>query len=196
MKCINFFIVFFLVGLVFPAMGQINSDMKMDTIYFLDGRSKLAMNLLQGTENVEDFRYIVSDDLNSTPELGRIEKSEVYYLYTGGKYQLINEKTPATEQKRLRDNLMSYNKQRKGGWAMIGIGVGLLAGSQIFAELQVKKFTDGNIDAVNEVPKIMSYSGYGFMLIGTVIHLNAGRFIKRGTVDITPAGVRLGIGIN
>jgi hypothetical protein len=196
MKVRKIFILLFLSGIGMSSMAQNYADVKNDTLYFLDGRKKMAVNLLQGTANEKDFRFVSMGSNGSAPEPGVVEKADVYYHYSNGRYHLINERTTETEQGRLQKNLMLYNKQRNAGLSFVLLGVGALTGSLVAGEIQFAKQKKGEALESENLPKIMQYSGYGLMLVGTVVQINAGRYIKRATVDIRPTGVRLGIGIN
>ncbi len=60
-------LVFFLLlmGLGVCANAQQFAALNHDTLYFLDGRKKMAVKLLEGTENDHDYRFVVPDRTGS-----------------------------------------------------------------------------------------------------------------------------------
>jgi hypothetical protein len=192
----NLVLLLLLMGLSIVTNAQNFSEiMKSDTLYFLDGRSKLAVNLQQGNDNEEYFSFIERGKAEYETKQIMVPKRDVHYLYSNSEYSLINAKTVETEQERLRKNLMLYNKQRNAGLAISLSGVGMLVGSMVVSEIQLSQIKKNQAVKSTTVNKFMNYGGYGMMLIGTIIQMDAGHFIHRSKVDITPVGVRLHIGI-
>jgi hypothetical protein len=184
-NCLLFIVMLF--GIIAFTQAQREVVVLNDTIYFLDGRKSMPTGIMQGWEDRDNFQTIRS----SVSEIVEISKSEVHYIYAGGQFHLINETTPLDDIQRLRKNLQRYQKQSNLGWSFVGGGAALLLIGQISAESQANKLIDGKIDEINDLPKFLSYAGYGFIAVGAVISIDAGKFLKRGTVDITPVGVRV-----
>lgn len=184
---ITLFIMFF--GLAAFSQTETTFIAPSDTIYFLDGQKKLITNVLQGWEDRESISTMYS----SPSHITEIPKSEVHYIYTGGQFHLINETSHFDDINRLRKNLQRYQQQTNLGWSFVGGGAGLLLIGAISSEVQANKLIDGKIDEINDLPKFLSYAGYGLIAAGAVISIDAGKFLKRGTIDITPVGVRVNL---
>jgi hypothetical protein len=180
-------ILILLLGTISFSQAQSEAVVLSDTIYFLDGRKSMPTNILQGWEDREHF----STKRSFESEIIIIPKSEVHYIFNNEQFHLINETSPHDDIQRLRKNLQRYQKQSNLGWSFVGGGAALLLIGQISAESQANKLIDGKIDEINDLPKFLSYAGYGFIAVGAVISIDAGKFLKRGTVDITPVGVRV-----
>lgn len=160
-------------------------------IYFLDGRKSLPTNILEGWENQDSITIRYSEYW----PIREIPKSEVHYIYYNGEYHLINEITYFQDMERVRRNLALYRKQANLGWISLGVGTGALLSSFTIIDVQAKKFEDGKItldeyDKNKEVAKVLTYAGYGLMILGVGIHIDAGKYLKRGNIDITPVGIR------
>ncbi len=71
-------------------------------------------------------------------------------------------------------------------------GVGLVLAGIIASEVQQNRFEDSlDPDEFNDLPKIMNYAGYSLMLVGGMIKIGSYKFLERGSVDITPVGLRV-----
>ncbi len=180
-------ILILIFGTISISQAQREAVVLSDTIYFLDGRKSMPTNILQGWED----RDYVSTKRLAESEIINVPKSDVHYIYADGQFHLINETSSHDDIQRLRKNLQRYQKQSNLGWSFVGGGAALLLIGQISAESQANKLMDGKIDEINDLPKFLSYAGYGFIAVGAVTSIDAGKFLKRGTVDITPVGVRV-----
>ncbi len=162
-----------------------------DTLYLLDGR-KIATNIME-FEETEHVAYGIWDsNLQRLTNIQYFDKSELHYIFTGNTYHLINEVSEQDNIERLRRNLLIYERRSRAGMATLTTGVSLLLASSILAEVQLNQYQESlNPDDLNDIPKYLNYGGLGLMLIGGIIKIGSYEFLERGSIDITPVGVRV-----
>lgn len=162
-----------------------------DTLYLLSGR-KISGNIME-FERRDFVAYGVWDTrLNELTNVQYLDKSKLHYIYTGGVYHLINEVTEQDNIDRLRRNMLIYERRSKAGMITLTTGVSLVLTGSILAEVQSNRFEESlDPDDLNDIPKYLNYAGYSFMLIGGIIKIASYEFLERGSIDITPVGVRV-----
>ncbi len=192
MKKIYIIISLLFCGMLLFSQNQDSLSTRNDKIYFLDSQKFLTTNILEGWEK----RDSITSKYSEWWPIREIPKSEVHYIYYKGEYHLINEITCFQDIERVRKNLSLYRKQTNLGWTSLGVGTGALLSSFILSDILEKKIKDGKItkdeyDDNRKVAKVLNYVGYGLMILGVGIHIDAGKYLKRGNIDITPVGVRV-----
>lgn len=153
-----------------------------DSIYLFSGEV-IPTNI---DSNWEDADFIMHrKDPNEL--FKRIEKEDTYYIYTDGEYHLITDIRADHELERLQNNLLEFNHQFRNGLLTLTVGTGMVLGSQLWIEQQA---SDGEI---TDGPKYLNYAGYGIMILGGIFQVGSIRFLERGSIDITPVGVKVNL---
>ncbi len=184
-KLFNMTIVFTftLMSLCFVSFGQTAQN---DTIYLFDG-NRIATSIFDGWEDSERIRHRIS---NRDPVVS-IAKSDVFYLYASGEYHQIN---VYDRHQQLRYNIQAFQREAQTGMMILGSGVGVVLLSKFMAEQQAKRYRESlNPDDISDFPAYLNYGGYAIMLTGSLITVSSFRFLDRGSVDITPVGVRINL---
>ncbi len=167
-------------------LASFGQTASMDTIYFSDGNI-IATKIFPGLEDSQRIFYQKSERHYLSSAL----KSDIYYIFTNGEYHLIGEYDPI---KQLKINLFKYKKQATIGVLFLGAGVATIFSGAILNEHQMNKNHDAfNTYSVHDIPKYLNYSGLGMMFIGCIVTYKSFKFLERGSVDITPFGVRVNI---
>ena len=163
-----------------------------DTIYFLDGsKSNVKIKEWEENEKIVTGRW---DDGQNKIVTREHDKSSIHYIYYDGEYHLVNDVSPEKNFARLQQNLLNYKQRSRSGMATLSWGVGLVLTGTIVAERQQSRFEDTlDPDELNDIPKHLNYAGYGLMLVGGVIKVRSYQFLERGSIDITPVGVKVNL---
>ncbi len=162
-----------------------------DTLYLLDG-SKLSVNIMEYDQTKHVAYGIWNSTLKRLTNIQQIDKTKLHYIYADNKFHLINDVTEQDDIDRLRRNLLIYERRSRAGMVTLTTGVSLLLASSILAEVQQNQYQEShNPDDLNDIPKYLNYGGLGLMLIGGIIKISSYEFLERGSIDITPVGVRV-----
>jgi len=163
-----------------------------DTIYFLDGsKSNVKIKEWEENEKIVTGRW---DDGQNKIVTREHDKSSIHYIYYDGEYHLITDTSPEINFARLQQNLLNYKQRSRSGMMTLSWGVGLVLTGTIVGEIQQSRFEDTlDPDELNDIPKYLNYAGYGLMLVGGVIKVRSYQFLERGSIDITPVGVKVNL---
>lgn len=193
-----------LISLSTLTYGQVDSRGQVsniiagsDTLYLLDGR-KIPANIME----FEETDYVAYGNWDSSlrrlTNIQYFDKSELHYIYAGSTYHLINEVSEQDNIDRLRRNLLIYERRSRAGMVTLTTGVSLVLAGSIWAEVQSNKIKEPqdlddirDLDDISNMPKYLNYGGLGLMLIGGMIKIGSYEFLERGSIDITPVGVRV-----
>jgi hypothetical protein len=165
-----------------------------DTLYLLDGR-KISGNIMEYDQTKHVAYGIWNSTLKRLTNIQQIDKSKLHYIYADKKFHLINDVTEKDDIDRLRRNLLIYERRSRAGMVALTSGVGLVLTSMIYSEIRLNRHNEPdaskNPEDLNDIPKYLNYSGYGLMLVGGIIKISSYEFLERGSIDITPVGVRV-----
>ncbi len=186
MKKQTFFKMSFAVTVMLISFNHLSygQTAQNDTIYLFDG-NKIATSIFEGWEDSDRIRHRIS---NRHP-VASFAKSNVFYIYASGEYHEIS---PYDRHEQLRLNINAFQRVAGTGMLILGTGAGVVLLGNLLAEQQANRFRNSlDPDEITDTPKYLIYGGYALMFTGSMITVGSFRFLDRGSIDISPVGVRV-----
>lgn len=182
----SFIVILLLIVLNHVSYGQTAQN---DTLYLFDGEI-IATSIFDGWETSDRIRHRIS---NRHP-VESVARSSVFYIYAAGKYHQIS---PYDRHEQLSLNMQAFQNEARTGMMLLGAGAGVVLLGNLLNEQQQKRVRESlDPNDITDTPKYLNYGGYALMVVGSLVTVSSFRFLNRGSVDITPVGVRVNLSSN